>query len=99
MLFILFIDALMFGNFGACIFIWMDVYLYNESYYGTNTLYYWLTNNADYSNSLINGPWYYQYVYGQFFSTGTLSTLAPGPFAKNPYEAVSSFSLRYTLSS
>lgn len=88
MLFILFVDALMFGHFGACIFIWMDIELNNVQYYGTNTLYYWLSNNQDYTNNLMAGPWYDQYIYGQFFSTGTLSTLAPGPFAKNPIEAV-----------
>lgn len=37
----------------------------------------------------MTGPWYDQYVYAQSFSTGTLSTLAPGPFVKNPIEVVS----------
>jgi len=36
----------------------------------------------------MSGPWYDQYVYAQSFSTGTLSTLAPGPFVKNPIEVV-----------
>jgi len=85
MLFILFIDVLMIGNYGACIFIGMDILLYNQNYYGDNSAYYWLTNNTSYPNSLITGPWYYQYIYGQEFATGTLSTLAPGPFAKNPW--------------
>jgi hypothetical protein len=64
-LFILFIDVLMIGNYGACIFIGMDLLLYKFSYYGDNTAYYWLTNNTSYPNSLIDGPWYFQYIYGQ----------------------------------
>ncbi len=67
MLSILFIDVLMVGNYGACIFIGMDLFLYSESYYGTgeNSPYYWLTTNTAYPYSLIAGPWYYQYIYGQ----------------------------------
>lgn len=95
---VLFSDVLMMGNYGACVFIGMDVLLYNASYYGTNDAYYWLTNNTSYPISLITGPWYYQYIYGQEFSTGTLSTLAPGPFAKNPIEAVLLSPLRSTPS-
>jgi hypothetical protein len=88
MLVILFSDVLMIGNYGACIFIGLDILLYNHQFYGSNDAYYWLTNNPSYPFSLISGPWYYEYIYGQEFSTGTLSTLAPGPFAKNPIEAV-----------
>jgi hypothetical protein len=84
MLVVLFSDVLMIGNYGACIFIGIDLLLYNISFYGTSSAYYWLANNTSYPISLITGPWYYQYIYGQEFSTGTLSTLAPGPFAKNP---------------
>lgn len=84
----LFSDVLMMGNYGACIFIGIDLLLYNSNYYGSNSAYYWLSNNTSYPINLIAGPWYYQYIYGQEFSTGTLSTLAPGPFAKNPIEAV-----------
>lgn len=94
----LFSDVLMMGNYGACIFIGMDLLLYNNSFYGTSQAYYWLTNNTSYPLSLISGPWYYQYIYGQEFSTGTLSTLAPGPFAKNPMEAVMMERLRFTPS-
>jgi hypothetical protein len=83
----LFSDSLMMGNYGACIFLGMDLYLYGESYYGTGTSssYYWLTDNVDYSISLIDGPWLDAYIWAQSFSTGTLSTLAPGPFARNPW--------------
>ena len=83
MLFILFL----FGNYGACIFVGMDILLYREQYYGTGlgSPFYWLTNNQNYPQQLMTGPWYYEYIYGQEFSTGTLSTLAPGPFAKNPW--------------
>jgi hypothetical protein len=88
MLLVLFSDVLMIGNYGACVFIGMDVLLYNANFYGSNQAYYWLTNNTSYPYSLIAGPWYYQYIYAQEFATGTLSTLAPGPFAKNPIEAV-----------
>ena len=70
--------------------------MFKYSFYGNNpsSAYYWLTNNVSYPLSLMYnssqnfGPWWEAYVYGQFFSTGTLSTLAPGPFAKNPIEAV-----------
>ena len=89
MLVILFIDVLMIGNYGACIFVGMDLLLWRIQYYGNDTSLYWLSNNTSYPNNLMDqGPWYYQYIYGQEFSTGTLSTLAPGPFAKNPWEAV-----------
>lgn len=33
---ILFVDVLMIGNYGACIFIGMDLILYNKQYYGSN---------------------------------------------------------------
>jgi len=80
----------MIANYGACIFIGMDALLYDKSYYGTgeNSPWYWLTTNTSYPYSLIYGPWYYEYIYGQQFAMGTLSTLAPGPFGKNPYEIV-----------
>jgi hypothetical protein len=81
---VLFIDVLLVGHYGACIFAGIDLALWNTQYYGSNPAYYWLSNNTSYSVNLINGPWYYQYIYAQSFSTGTLSTLAPGPFVKNP---------------
>ena len=84
MLVVLFIDVLMIGHYGACIFAGMDIALWNEQYFGNNTAYYWLSNNSSYSVDLMGGIWYIQYIYAQSFSTGTLSTLAPGPFAKNP---------------
>jgi hypothetical protein len=62
---VLFSDVLMIGNYGACVFIGMDVLLYNANYYGSNSAYYWLTDNTSYPLSLITGPWYYQYIYGQ----------------------------------
>ncbi len=84
MLLILFVDVLMIGNYGSCLFVGLDLLLYRLQYYGSDLSYYWLSNNSMYSPSLIGGPWYIQYIYAQSFSTGTLSTLAPGPFAKNP---------------
>ena len=84
LLVILFIDVLMIGNYGACLFVGIDLLLWKLQYYGNNSAYYWLSNNSSYSIDLIGGPWYIQYIYAQSFSTGTLSTLAPGPFAKNP---------------
>lgn len=65
MLVVLFSDVLLIGNYGACVFIGIDVLLYNANYYGSNTAYYWLTNNTSYPLSLINGPWYFQYIYAQ----------------------------------
>jgi len=55
-------DALLFGNYGACIFIGMDVLLANAQYYGPTSEanpseYYWLSTNTDYSGYLMNGPW------------------------------------------
>ena len=93
MLTVLFIDVLLLGHFGACLYIGMDIAMWNSQYYGSNTNYYWLSNNNNYAVNLMNGDWYDQYVYAQSFSTGTLSTLAPGPFAKNPIEVVNIFLL------
>jgi hypothetical protein len=76
------------GHYGACIFAGTDLALWYSQYYGSNTAYYWLSNNTSYTINLMDGPWYFQYIYAQSFSTGTLSTLAPGPFAKNPIEVV-----------
>lgn len=64
-LLILFSDVLMIGNYGACIFIGIDLILSNSQYYGSNTAYYWLSNNTNYPINLVTGPWYYQYIYGQ----------------------------------
>ena len=36
----------------------------------------------------LDGPWLDAYIYAQSFAGGTLSTLAPGPFPRNPWEAV-----------
>ncbi len=74
----------MIGNFGACIFVGIDLLLWRIQYYGNNCAYYWLCNDSEYSENLIDGPWGLQYTYAQSFSSGTLSTLAPGPFGKNP---------------
>lgn len=81
---ILIIDATLVSHYIASIFLRIDTELWNAQYYGNNTNLYWLSNNADYPLSLIGGVWYQQYIYAQDYSTGTLSTLAPGPFAKNP---------------
>lgn len=77
-------DVMMVSNFGACIFLGLDLLLWRLQYYGDNSQYYWLSNNSSYSVDLIGGPWIVQYVFAQSFSSGTLSTLAPGPFGKNP---------------
>lgn len=84
MLTILFLDLLIIGHYGACIFVAMDIGLWKVQYYGSSTAYYWLSNNTSFTIDLMNGLWYLQYIYAQSYSTGTLSTLAPGPFAKNP---------------
>jgi hypothetical protein len=83
----LFANALMISNYAACLFLAMDLKLYNESYYGqgTSSPYYWLTNNVDYSLSLIDGPWWVAYIWSQSFAAGTISTMAPGPFPRNPW--------------
>lgn len=79
------------GNFGACIFLGIDLLLWRIQFFGNNPQYYWLSNDSSYSVDLMNGPAIAQYVYAQSFSTGTLSTLAPGPFGKNPIEIVSNY--------
>lgn len=58
-------DLFLIGNFGACIFLGLDLYLWKISFYGNQLQYYWLSNNADYSVNLIGGPWYIQYIYAQ----------------------------------
>lgn len=77
-------DIMLIGSFGASIFVGLDLLLWYLQYYGNNPAYYWLSNDSSYSVDLIGGPWVQQYIFAQSFSTGTLSTLAPGPFAKNP---------------
>lgn len=82
------IDALVIAHFCACFFIGIDLELYSVQYYQDNLSLYWISNNADYTVNLFGGLWYIQYIYGQEYSSGTLSTLAPGPFPKNPIEVV-----------
>jgi hypothetical protein len=82
------IDVMIIAHFCACFFIGIDLLLYAQQYYQNNMSLYWLSNNADYANSLFGSAWYLQYIYGQEYSSGTLSTLAPGPFPKNPIEVV-----------
>lgn len=84
MLIMLGCDVMMISNFGACIFLGLDLVLWRLQYYGNNTQYYWLSNDSSYSVDLIGGSWIAQYVFAQSFASGTLSTLAPGPFGKNP---------------
>lgn len=83
-LFMLACDVMLIGHFGACIFVGLDLLLWRTQYYGNDPRYYWLSRNTMYSVDLIDGPWVLQYVYAQSFSTGTLSTIAPGPFGMNP---------------
>jgi hypothetical protein len=77
-------DVMLLGNFGACIFLGIDLLLWRLQFFGNNPQYYWLSNNSSYSVDIMSGPWIVQYIFAQSFSTGTLSTLAPGPFGKNP---------------
>lgn len=78
-------DVLLIGHFGACIFVGIDLLLWRIQYYGNNPTYYWLSTNSMYEPNLIDdGRWILQYIYAQSFSTGTLSTIAPGPFGRNP---------------
>lgn len=84
----LFMDALLISHYIGSIFLRIDIGLWNTQFYGDNTSLYWLSNNADFSDNLMGGAWYLQYIYAQEYSTGTLSTLAPGPFPKNPLEVL-----------
>lgn len=98
-LFMLGCDVLLIGHFGACIFVGIDLLLWRLQYYGNDPQYYWLSNNSMYEPSLIDGPWVLQYIYAQSFSTGTLSTIAPGPFGKNAIEVVNNFLCSFTRTS
>lgn len=91
-------DVMLMGHYGACIFVGLDLLLWRLKYYGGESAYYWLSNDSSYSVDLMDGPWILQYVFAQSFSTGTLSTLAPGPFGKNPIEIVCSRLLSSTQS-
>lgn len=77
-------DVMLLGNFGACVFLGLDLLLWRLQFFGNDPQYYWLSNDSSYSVDLMDGPWIQQYVFAQSYSTGTLSTLAPGPFGKNP---------------
>lgn len=77
-------DVLLMGNFGACIYLGLDLLLWRLQFYGNNPQYYWMSNNSIYSVDIMQGPWIVQYVYAQSYSSGTLSTLSPGPTGKNP---------------
>lgn len=77
-------DVMLIGHIGACIFVGVDLLLWRLQYYGNDPQYYWLSNNSMYPIDLMEGDWLLQYIYAQSFSTGTLSTIAPGPFGKNP---------------
>jgi hypothetical protein len=77
-------DVMLLGNFGACLFLGIDILLWRLQFFESNPIYFWLSNNTSYSIDLMDGPRIAQYVYAQSYSTGTLSTLAPGPFGKNP---------------
>lgn len=59
----------MIGNFGACIFVGIDLLLWHIQYYGNNCAYYWLCNDSSYTENLIDGPWGLQYTYAQSFSS------------------------------
>lgn len=72
MLIVLFIDILLLGHYAACIFVSIDINLWNTQYYGNNTNLYWLSNNSSYSVDLMGGIWWVQYIYAQSFSTGIL---------------------------
>ena len=76
-------DVMLMGHYGACIFVGLDLLLYRLQVY-SNPMNYWLINDSSFSEDLIGQSWVLQYIFAQSFSTGTLSTLAPGPFAKNP---------------
>jgi hypothetical protein len=79
-------DVMQLTHFGACIYLGVDLLLWKKQYYGNNPDYYWLSNNNIYSVNLISdtSSRLLQYIYAQSYATGTLSTLAPGPFGKNP---------------
>lgn len=62
---VLFLDVLMIGNYGACLFVGMDLLLQRISFYGDDPTYYWLSNNTAYPVNLIGGLWFVQYVYAQ----------------------------------
>lgn len=81
-------DGMLLANYAGLIFMGGDILLWKLQYFGNNSRYYWLSNNSFYANDLLPGAYIPQYVYAMAWSIGTLSTLAPGPFGKNPIEDV-----------
>ena len=79
----LFVNACLISHYLAAIFIRIDLELWKMKYYGDDPVYYWLSNNSVYPLDEMDGAWIVQYIYGQNFAMGTLSTMAPGPFPRN----------------
>lgn len=84
----LLINACLVSHYLSSIFIRMDLELWNIKYYGDDPRFYWLSNNSVYPLDEIDGSWFIQYIYGQNFALGTLSTMAPGPFPRNQIEVI-----------
>lgn len=58
-------DLFLVGNFGACMFLGIDLLLWRLNFFGNNPSYYWLSDNANYAENLIDGPWLAQYAFAQ----------------------------------
>ena len=86
-IFLLSCDLLLIGHYGACLFLKIDELLQANNVYANQELYWYNINDpSDFTE--YNGHWYLYYLFAQSFSTGTLSTICPGPFAKNPISTV-----------
>lgn len=76
-------NALIVTHYVAVLYILMDRTLKARNAYSDSSMY-WMSDNNTYDTDISPQPWYIQYLYAQFFSTGTLSLIAPGPSPKNP---------------
>lgn len=46
-------DVMLLGNFGACIFMGIDLLLWRLQFFGNNPQYYWLSNDSSYPVNLM----------------------------------------------
>lgn len=72
------------------IFYAIDLYVYNNNYYGPNTpAWCWLYSASAYSQMVIELPWILQYEYTMYWSLATMTTIAYGDITPlNPMETV-----------
>lgn len=61
------------------IFYAIDLFVYNNNFYGPNTpSWCWLYNAQAYGQMILNLPWFLQYEYAMYWSLATMTTIAYG---------------------